>query len=144
MHTENIKKDKEEDALTHLTRSFFDSFTNKNNKQADLTAVRTLFIKEALIIKKAGLTEVIYDLTTFIEPRKKILSDGTLTDFKEEEISAETRVSGNIAQRSSRYQKSGCLNGVFFKECGHKFFQFIRANDGWKISAIVWEDDPLS
>jgi hypothetical protein len=49
----------------------------------------------------------------------------------------------NIAQRFSRYQKSGYLNGTYFKEYGSKFFQFIKTNNGWKINSLIWEDDKI-
>jgi hypothetical protein len=82
-----------------------------------------------------------HNLHTFIEPRRKILTDGTLTGFEEIETKAATKIAGNIAQRFSQYQKSGLLNEKHFKAHGNKFFQFIKTNSGWKINSIVWEDD---
>ena len=91
--------------------------------------------------KKTGLAEEVYTLQTFIEPRKKLLSDGTLTEFEEMETAEETKVIGNIAQRSSTYKKSGYLNRKYFKGNGNKFFQFIKTADGWKINSLIWEDN---
>jgi hypothetical protein len=101
-------------------------------------------IAETIIIKKSGLTETVYSLDNFIEPRKKILNDGSLKNFKEREIKGDSLIIGNIAQRYSRYQKEGYLNETYFKEYGHKFFQLIKTNQGWKINALIWEDDTVN
>jgi hypothetical protein len=127
--------------INNLTKQFFNLFDNTDRKIPDWTTVQRICIPEIIIIKKTGLTEVVYNLTNFIEPRKTILSDGTLTNFQELELHEETQIIGHIAQRRSRYQKSGNLSGKSFIENGTKFFQFIKTNNGWKINSLVWEDD---
>ncbi|MBL7920441.1 MAG: GNAT family N-acetyltransferase [Bacteroidia bacterium] len=124
-------------------KTFFGIFNNKNNQQANWDPINKVCMPETMIIKKNKNERVIYNLNSFIEPRKKILSDGTLVDFEEKEISSETKIVNNIAQRYSRYQKNGILNGKPFNECGTKFFQFIKTNNEWKISSIIWEDDNI-
>ena len=64
-----------------LTKQFFNLFDNTDHKIPDWTVVQKICIPEIIIIKKTGLTEIVYNLTNFIEPRKTILSDGTLTNF---------------------------------------------------------------
>src|SRR6187549_2970306 len=93
--------------INNLTKQFFNLFDNTDNKIPDWTITQKICIPEILIIKKTGLTEVVYNLTNFIEPRKAILSDGTLTNFEEHELHEETEIVGHIAHRRSRYQKSG-------------------------------------
>jgi hypothetical protein len=66
-----------------------------------------------------------------------------LTAFEEKETTATTTIIGNIAQRFSKYEKSGYLNGLYFKEYGNKFFQLIKTTNGWKINALIWEDDTI-
>ena len=127
--------------LDNLTKTFFDIFTNADQKQPDFNQIDKVCIPEALIIKKKGSSEEIYNIATFIEPRRKILTDGTLTNFQEVEIGSEGKIIGSIAQRFSRYQKSGYLNGTYFKEHGNKFFQFIKTEHGWKINSVIWEDE---
>ena len=129
--------------IDNTTNVFFDIFTNINQKPPDWTIINNVCIPETIIIKKTDTTEVVYNLDNFIEPRRKILTDGTLTNFQEIEIKEETKIIGNMAQRFSKYQKSGYLNGTYFKECGNKFFQFIKTNNGWKINSLIWEDDKI-
>jgi hypothetical protein len=129
--------------IDSLTKLFFGIFTNINRQQPDWTIINNICIPETVMIKKSDTAEVVYNLQSFIEPRRKILSDGTLTNFEESEIKEETKIIGSIAQRFSKYQKSGYLNGEYFKEYGNKFFQFIKTTDGWKINSLIWEDDKI-
>ena len=126
--------------IDSITKQFFDIFNNIE-QEPDWSVIDLICIPETIIIKKTGLTQVVYNLTSFIEPRKAILTDGTLTGFQEWELCDETKIVGNIAQRYSKYQKTGNLKGVSFNETGTKLFQFIKTADGWKINSLVWEDD---
>jgi RimJ/RimL family protein N-acetyltransferase len=127
--------------IDDLTKQFFNIFNNTNKQQPNWELIHSVCIPETVIIKKIDLKEEVYNLETFIAPRKKILSDGTLTEFEEKEINEETKILGNIAQRFTKYQKSGFLNGVSFKEYGNKFFQFIKTTQGWRINSVIWEDE---
>ncbi len=129
--------------INQLVNIFFNVFNNCDQKPSWET-LRNCCIAETVIVKKTGLTESVYNMDSFIEPREKILNDGTITGFKENEVAEETKIIGNIAQRCSRYQKEGYFNGHYFKEYGNKFFQFIKTNSGWKINAMTWEDDPFN
>ncbi len=108
--------------IDDLVKAFFSIFTNIAKKQPDWNTIHNICIPQAIIIKKEGTAEEIYTINAFIEPRKKILSDGTLTEFEEMETAEETKIAGSIAQRSSAYKKSGHLNGKYFEGKGNKFF----------------------
>lgn len=131
--------DKQE--IDNITSLFFDIFTNTNGKQVDGKVIHDVCIPECIIIKKDDDSEMIYDLSSFIKPRITILTDGTLTDFKEAETSGQTTIIGNIAQRISKYEKSGNLNGNYFQGRGNKIFSFVKTKSGWRISALMWEDE---
>lgn len=126
--------------IDQLTKSFFSIFTNSNKQQPNWSLIHTICLPETIILKKSSKEEEVYNLDTFIEPRRKILSDGTLTEFEEYEILEETRILDNISQRYSNFQKQGYFNQTYFKEKGNKLFQFVKTKDGWKISAVIWED----
>jgi hypothetical protein len=100
--------------IDNITKQFFDVFNTTNQRQPEWTILDKICIAETIIIKKTGLTQTIYDLPGFIEPRKSILTNGTLTDFQETELEEETKIVGHIAQRHSKYQKTGNLNGAAF------------------------------
>lgn len=144
--TENhIKKQREfsetKVILDRLTASFFDAFTNINGNKLNVLALSELFIPEAMIIKNTDCAPIIYNLQQFIEPREKLLSEGNLVNFKEEEVYEITEIFGNIAHRFSLYRKIGVLSGEAFDTMGMKTMQFIRTPCGWKISTIAWDDE---
>lgn len=128
-------------SIDDIVKTFFSIFTNSNKKKTDWNTIHNICIPQTIIIKKEGIAEEIYTINTFIEPRKKILSDGTLSEFEEMETAEETKITGSIAQRSSAYKKSGYINGKYFEGEGNKFFQFIKTADGWKINSVIWEDE---
>ncbi|OJJ20158.1 hypothetical protein BKI52_16940 [marine bacterium AO1-C] len=128
-------------AIDEVTTAFFGIFSNKNGAKPDWNLIAELCITEAIIIKKTHQQQEVYNLESFISPRKKILSDGTLRDFEEKEIEEDTKIIGNIAQRATKYVKEGYLNGEYFKQQGNKFFQYIKTDKGWQINAVVWEDE---
>jgi len=127
--------------IDQLIKQFFQVFTNKDGQSPDWNAVHQTCILEVLIIKKVGLSQEVYNLDSFIAPRKLILSDGSLVDFEENEIKEETTIIGSIAQRASVYEKSGTLNGNTFRQQGNKLFQLTKTKVGWRICSLIWEDE---
>jgi hypothetical protein len=130
--------------IDKIVDKFFTVFTTKNNGLPDIEALYHVCLPEILLIRKAGAVHTAYTLHSFASSRQKILTDGTLTEFEEREVSEETQISSNIAQRCSRYEKSGVLDGKYFQQKGCKLFQFVKSNDSWKISALVWEDEDVT
>ena len=57
------------------------------------------------------------------------------------ETGYQTRVLGNVAQRACTYTKTGRLNGSSFETKGAKVFQFVKTRQGWRISAVAWDDE---
>src|SRR6478735_9448698 len=133
--------DNDQRAIDELVRAFFDLFTNKGEVALNLDAIFELCIPEAIISKCVGSAPVVSSLEAFIAPRQALLSDGTLTDFQEVEVAQRTQILGNVAQRACTYGKSGVLNGVRFETRGVKVFQFIGCAEGWRISAVSWDDE---
>ncbi len=127
-------------AINKITNSFFGIFTNTKNKKPDWDMLSRISIPEIRLISKTESSHTVYNLASFMEPRQKILSDGTLTEFEEHETLEQTIILSNIAQRHSEYEKSGILEGQVFKQKGNKFLQFIKTSEGWKISSVIWED----
>ncbi|MEU3461047.1 DUF4440 domain-containing protein [Streptomyces sp. NPDC006733] len=127
--------------LDTLMRTFLGAFTNTAGSRPDVGAVRAVFIPQGMIIKNVGATPVVYDLDSFVAPRERILTDGTLTEFSEWEVAERTEIFGSIAHRFSDYRKSGFLNGEWFETTGHKTTQFVRTPDGWRMAAMAWDDE---
>jgi len=127
--------------LDELVRKFFGAFTNTGGSRPNVAAIREVFIPQGMITANVGGDPKIYDLDEFVEPREKMLTDGTLTEFSEWEVSERTEIFEAIAHRWSEYGKSGYLNGEWFEGSGRKATQFVRTSAGWRMSAVSWEDD---
>lgn len=131
----------DKEAIDHLVQDFFKLFSVPAGTKADLSAIYRLFIPEGIIIKNVGPQPEVYTLQSFIAPREKLFDSGTLRDFKEEELFERTDIFGNIAQRICIYKKMGLLNGELFQAYGMKSLQFIKTATGWKLSALIWDDE---
>jgi hypothetical protein len=127
-------------SLDLIIAKFFKAFVSSDIGVTQLQDLTSLFIPQAIVIKTCGATAV-YSLKEFIDPRQKILTDGTLLKFHEHEITERTEIFGDIAQRLCIYQKSGVLNGKSFVEKGVKTIQFVKIDQHWKISSLSWEDE---
>ncbi|MEU1817020.1 hypothetical protein ABZ543_17755 [Streptomyces roseifaciens] len=74
---------------------------------------------------------MVHDLDAFVEPRHKMLTDGTLTEFSEwGGVAERTEIFGSIAHRFSEYRKSGFLDGAWFEGGGRKTTQIVRTPAG--------------
>jgi RimJ/RimL family protein N-acetyltransferase len=127
--------------IDKLTHRFFTLFNTVAQSQPEHAPIHDLFINEGLIIKNSGFIPEVLTLEGFIDPREHLLSDGTLTDFTETELSSKTIIAGRVAQRLSFYRKMGKLAGSPFSTTGVKSFQFVYTPNGWKISVVAWDDD---
>lgn len=123
-----------------LVSDFFSAFSNVNGP-ADVRRVYALCIPEAVITKAVSDPPEIYLLRDFVEPRVHLLAGGELTGFSESETGNDTFICGRIAQRRSSYTKAGVKSGRPFTTHGTKVFQFVKTSDGWKISAMAWDDE---
>lgn len=142
MKASDVTGDLEERAaIDALVRAFFAVFDNRGGRRPRLGELRELCRPECVITKSepSGLT--VTGLEAFIAPRAGLLSGGRLVDFFEEEVSGRTDLFGGVAQRISVYRKAGVLDGVAFSARGVKTLQFVRTADGWRISAVAWEDE---
>ena len=133
-----MKSDKE--AIDEIAGAFFGAFANGSGTPESIDVLYDIFIPEAIVVKNVGGTTEVLSVSGFVEPRRAILSDGSLQDFREYEVCEKTDIFANIGQRFSRYEKSWSASGRSFSGSGVKSLQFVRTSRGWKISGLVWDD----
>ena len=130
----------DEQAINEIVEIFFDLFTNTNNRKPNLQKIKEIFIPAGIIVNNTADEPDIYDIENFIKPREKILTDGTLINFSEKEISYQMEICGNIAHRKSIYVKSGIWNGEPYSGSGIKLMQFIKIKNTWLFASVIWYD----
>lgn len=127
--------------LDRLTADFFRAVTFEADGAPQYNEIYALFIESGLLIKNTGATPEISSVREFIEPRAAMIAAGELTSFREVELFETTVVLGNVAHRFSAYAKSGTMKGVPFAGRGMISSQFVLTPDGWKMSAMAWDDE---
>jgi hypothetical protein len=128
-------------SIDRIVREFYGAFTNRNGAAPNVDVLYELFLSQGVVIKNSGDAPEVYDLAAFVEPRRKLLTDGTLIDFCEEETFERTEIIGNIAQRFSLYRKSWIASGQPFEGRGAKTLQLVRTPRGWRIASLAWDDE---
>ena len=126
--------------LDALITAFFKAFDNTDSP-ADLSVLHNMFVPDGIIVNNTNQPPAICSPASFIPPRQQMFDDGALVNFREWEIEAETTIVGSIAHRKTLYGKSGTVRGEAVNTRGHKSFQFIKTEAGWKITALSWWDE---
>jgi hypothetical protein len=129
------------DELDRLTAEFFHAVSFESGETPPYENIQPLFVEAGLLIKNSGTTPEISTVRQFLAPRQAMVASGELTRFRESELSETTDIFGNIAHRLSAYEKSGTLNGVSFQARGMISTQFVLTPEGWKMSAMAWDDE---
>jgi hypothetical protein len=127
--------------LDRLTSEFFRAVSFEVGGVPSYENIPALFIERGLLIKNTGSIPEISSVREFIEPRRALVSSGTLTRFHESELSESTAIFGNVAHRFSAYAKYGTSSGAPFQTRGMITTQFINTPSGWKMSAMAWDDE---
>jgi len=127
--------------LAALMQRFLECVSFEPGGAPTYAAICELFIDSGLLVKNSGTVPEICSLRTFIEPRQAAFDAGDLTRFRETELGSETVFFGDVAHRFSGYEKSGTLRGVSFEGRGLISTQFVRTSDGWRMSAMAWDDE---
>ena len=134
--TEAVKRE-----LDKLAADFFYAVSFEPGGKPPYETIHALFIDAGLLIKNTAQAPEISTVREFIAPRQALVASGELTNFKEWELSETTQIFGNIAHRYSAYGKAGTQDGKAFEARGVISTQFIRTPEGWKMSAMAWDDE---
>ncbi len=134
-----LTTDREE--IAAVVHTFFAAFTSGPESASWLDRLRGIFLPGAVIVRTCGSEPLLYSVDDFIAPRQALLSGGSLSEFREWELSGRTEVYGDIAQHFCSYEKSGVQDGKAMGGRGMKTLQLVRTSDGWRISAAAWDDE---
>ncbi|WP_420141974.1 hypothetical protein, partial [Sphingomonas sp.] len=127
--------DQDAAAIDALIGSFYAVFDNRGGRTIPVVTLREMFLAGAIITRASPTGIETMSVETFIAPRARILSDGTLADFHEWEVDSSTRVLRDIASRRSTYAKRGRSDGAPYAGGGATLIQRARAADGWRIAS---------
>jgi hypothetical protein len=132
---------RELDSLDALVGAFYSAFDNRGGRVATVEAVTSLFAPQGVIAKRTAAGFEISTPEEFAQPRVALLRGTALVGFHEWETSGDSRIEGDLALRTSRYEKAGTMNGEPYAGKGTKFFNFVRMDGEWRILSLAWADD---
>jgi hypothetical protein len=124
-----------------LATKFFSAFDNRDGVTPCLDDLINCFTDKAIIVRRSGNGAELFTVEEFAIPRIKLLTQGALLQFHEWETSSATQIFDGIAMRTSRYCKSGLLEGNDYEGSGTKCFQLVDLGSGWRIASLAWVDD---
>ena len=124
-----------------LVANFFSAFDNRGGASPRLVDLINCFTDKATIVRRSDGGAELYTVREFALPRIALLTQGALLHFHEREISSTTQIFDGIATRTSRYSKSGLLDGNDYSGSGTKCFQLVDLGMGWRIVSLAWVDD---
>lgn len=124
-----------------LIAAFYAAFDNRAGRVPQDGDMTSLFLGHAVIAKQTPTGFETSTPAQFAAPRVALLRGGELVDFHEWETACETQVAGDLAVRTSRYEKAGLFNGEPYRGTGTKFFNLVRTAQGWRILSLAWSDD---
>ena len=125
--------------IDEVVAAFFAAFDNRE-RTPTLDEVVSVFTDDASLTAVGPDGAKTCSPHEFAEPRVRMLTDGTLIDFHEWEIEADTLIFDHIAARRSRYRKSGRLHGEPYNGEGRKVISLCRLQGRWRIVSVLWED----
>ncbi|HKE37707.1 MAG TPA: hypothetical protein VKB39_09745, partial [Candidatus Baltobacteraceae bacterium] len=73
-----------------VTAAFVTAFTMTGREAPNIDKLYDVFLPSARIVKAVSGSLEEYDVRGFVEPRRQLLTSGTIEDFKEFETSAQT------------------------------------------------------
>lgn len=130
----------QQSAIDALVARFYATFDNRNGRAMAVDELRQMFLADGRITRVAAGQVDSWTVEDFIAPRAALLTDGSLIDFHEWEIEADTLIFDHIAARRSRYRKSGRLHGEPYNGEGRKVISLCRLQGRWRIVSVLWED----
>ena len=133
--------ERDRQAIGAVVRTFFAAFATGPDLAERMAALRAAFLPEAVVVRTCGGEPTAYDVEGFIAPREAMLTDGTLSEFREWELDGHTELFGDVAHHFCGYAKEGVQDGSPTSGRGMKSLQLVRTGAGWRISAAAWDDE---
>jgi hypothetical protein len=127
--------------IARLMRAFLAAVSFEPGQQPTYAELPPLFAPDARLIRTSGPAPESATVDEFVSTRQCAVDAGELTWFAETELAETTELFGNVAHRFSTYAKRGLANGDPIDARGAISTQFIRTPDGWRISAMAWDDE---
>lgn len=127
-------------ALDRVAAAFFRAVSFETGESPRYEALHALFLERGLLVHASGGGAQTFGVGQFIATRQAMFGTGEVSRYQVSELSEITEVFGHVAHRASAFVRSGRRQGEDFENRGMIFMQLVRLSDGWRLSAVAWDD----
>ncbi len=127
-------------AIDDLTKRLYDSICFKPGEKPPLRTLTGIFIPEGFMVNNDDDLPVIMTVSTFTAFYKEQIAEGRFQSFHETEIKSKTEIYAKIAHRFSTYEARFDINEKEPIAVGINSIQFVKVDDNWKVSCMVWNN----
>ena len=137
-------------AIDRLIARFFAAVSFEPGQPPRYETLHELFIDGGVLFNGAAPQAVASSVAGFVETRRAAheKSRGEISHYRASALSETTEIFGRVAHRSCLFLRAGTRQGQPFENRGAIFFQLVRLEGQWRISAAAWDDrqpgQPLS
>jgi hypothetical protein len=124
-----------------LMRRFLSAVSFEAGTRPTYDDLSDLFTEAGTLTRTSSGSPETATISEFVASRWATVDSGDLTSFYEGELSDITEIFGNVAHRFSTYEKRGTAAAGPIEALGAISTQFVRTAEGWRMSAMIWDDE---
>lgn len=128
-------------AIDTLTTDFYNHISFKNSVVPDANVLSDIFHGAGVMINNSFEIPQEYTAEAFIQDLESQVALGETKQYLQREIASKTEMFGKVAQRVSVYEYTFSDYEPEAMPRGINFIQYIKIEDRWFITSMVWTDE---
>lgn len=127
--------------IDNLTRTFYDCLCFKEEHYPKYDRLQELFYGDGKMMNGNFDKPLEFTVQSYLQAIMHQIEKGNASFYSQQEISDQTEVFGNTAQRISVYEYSYTVSGTEPWKRGVNYMQFVLVDNVWKIVSMIWTDE---
>ncbi|WP_374164236.1 hypothetical protein [Arcticibacter sp. MXS-1] len=127
--------------IDKLTEQFYAAISFNQEHYPQFDHLQELFYGAGKLINNNYDQPIDFTVQSYAQAVMKQIEDGSSSFYSQQEISDNTEVFGNTAQRVSVYEYSFSAETSQPWTRGVNFIQYIYTEGQWRIVSMVWTDE---
>ena len=127
--------------IDHLTENFYQCISFNKERYPNVYKLKELFYGVGKLINHNFEYPIEYTVDSFSQSLMAQIETGDAFYFAQQEISDNTEIFGNVAQRISVYEHSPLNYPLQEWKRGINYIHYVKVNGKWLITSMVWQDE---
>ena len=123
--------------IDHLTERFYQSVCFSAEHYPNIDQLQELFYGSGILINNNSEQPIEFTVQSYAHAMMAQIESGDAVYYVQQEISDNTEIFGNMAQRISVFEYSFVKDTPNWKR-GVSYIQYICVNSEWRIISIIW------